>query len=125
MTEEELRSRWPLAFNDQRKPLALGIHANMGIAYGDRTMENWVQHPRYLRALLNGGSRIDLAGNAVGVVTQEERERAWRALLEIRDWIWRQRKEKLMNPSRARWLPFSAQDETEEMKHRILKFPKA
>jgi hypothetical protein len=31
MTEAELRERWPLAFNDARRPLALGIHANMGI----------------------------------------------------------------------------------------------
>jgi sRNA-binding protein len=123
MTEDELRERWPAAFNDQRRPLALGIHANMGIAYGDnKAMENWVLHPKYLRNLLQpGAARLDLTGAVVGVVTQEERERAWRALLEVRDWIWRQRREKLMNPISARWLPFSQADETEEMKHRIPK----
>jgi sRNA-binding protein len=123
MTEEELRAKWPAAFNDARRPLALGIHGNMGIAYGDPTMENWVQNPRYLRALLAGGGRIDLDGKEVGKVTQEERERAWRALLEVREWIYRQERERLMNPIKARWLSFSENDEKREMKQRMPRFP--
>jgi sRNA-binding protein len=71
-----------------------------------------------------GAVRIDLEGNVVGCVTQEEKERAWRALLEVRDWIYRQRREKLMNPSRVRWLPFSAQDEAAEMRLSMPKSPK-
>jgi sRNA-binding protein len=119
MTEEELRSRWPQAFNSARLPLAFGIQANMGIAYGDnKAMENWVLHPKYLRNMLvPGTARVDLTGAMVGTVTQEERERAWRALLEVRDWIWRQRRD----PA-PRWLRFSQADETEEMKHRIPNF---
>jgi sRNA-binding protein len=125
MTEEELRSRWPAAFNDERKSLARGIHANMGIAYGDPVVGTWVLHPRYLRnQLASGAVRIDLAGNAVGIVSQEEREVAWRALLEARDWIYRQERERLKNPIRNRWLHFSVEDEKQEMKQRMPRFPK-
>jgi sRNA-binding protein len=125
MTEEELRARWPAAFDPaKRLPLALGIHANMGIAYGDSAMSHWTTHPKYLRNQLAGAARIDLEGNAVGVVTQEERETAWRALLEIRTWIYRQERERLMNPIKTRWLSFSEEDERQEMKQQMPRFPK-
>jgi sRNA-binding protein len=125
MTEQQLRSKWPAAFNDERRPLALGIHANMGINYPDPAMFAWVTHPRYLRNLLvPGATRIDLEGQAAGVVTAEERERAWRALLEIRDQIYRARREKFMTPIRARWLPFSKADEDHEMRLSMPRFLK-
>jgi sRNA-binding protein len=125
MTEEELRQLYPHCFNDQRKTLALGIHANMGITYGDKAMEAWVSHPKYLRNMLAAGAaRVDLTGAMVGVVTAEERERAWLALIEIRNQIYRQRREQLMNPSKARWLPFSKEDENQEIRKGIPKSPK-
>jgi sRNA-binding protein len=89
-------------------------------------MSNWTTHPKYLRNMLVPGAvRIDLAGNAAGVVSQEERECSWRALLQIRSWIYRQERERLMNPMRARWLSFSEKDEQQEMKQRMPRFPKA
>ena len=115
-----------MAFNDQRKPLALGIHGNMKIAYGDEAMAAWVIHPRYLRNQLEpGAARIDLTGAEVGKVTQAERERAWLALIEIHNQIYRQRREKMMNPSMARWLPFSKEDEHQEIRKGIPKSPKS
>jgi sRNA-binding protein len=98
----------------------------MGITYGDPAISTWVTHPRYLRNQLEPGAvRVDLTGAMVGKVTQEERERAWRALIEIRNQIYRQRRELMMNPSMARWLPFSKEDENQEIRKGILKSPKS
>jgi sRNA-binding protein len=125
MTEAELRTKWPVAFNSARLPLALGIPANAALPYPSEVLAQWTTHPKYLRNMLVPEAvRIDLEGNAVGVVTQEERECSWRALLEVRSWIYRQQRERLMNHLRARWLPFSVEDEKQEMKQRMPSFPK-
>lgn len=75
MTEQELRQRWPAAFNDDRRPLMLGIHEQMGIAYPDQAMAAWTRHPIYLRnILIPGAVRIDLMGNVVSQIGLAERK---------------------------------------------------
>jgi sRNA-binding protein len=81
MTEEELRERWPAAFNDARCPLQIGINIPMGLDWGDPAMEKWVQHPIYLRNQLKAGAvRINLDGQSVGTVTPAEQCHAWNVL---------------------------------------------
>jgi sRNA-binding protein len=82
VTESELRARWPAAFNDARRPLALGIHEQLGLEYPDQVLREWTGHPRYLRHVLEpGAQRIDLKGQPTGTVTAAERRYAWNRLM--------------------------------------------
>ena len=76
----ELRQRWPLAFNDSRKPLKVGVDVDMGLVNRSEAMRQWVLHPQYLRNVISGGERIDLNGEPAGVISKYEREDAWETL---------------------------------------------
>ena len=82
ITEEELRERWPEAFNDLRYPLKIGINSDMGIKHSD-TMARWTRHPRYLRNLIERENRIDLNGEVAEAVTEEAKMMACERL----DWV--------------------------------------
>jgi hypothetical protein len=85
MTEAELRERWPAAFNDQRLPLALGVHEQLGLPWGDQVLASWTRHPTYLRNVLaEGAQRIDLQGKAVSTVGPREKRFAWDRLMWVR-----------------------------------------
>jgi hypothetical protein len=66
LTEDELRRRWPAAFNDERLPLKVGIHRDMGIVGRCAALTAWVSHPSYLRNLARGERRINLHGAHAG-----------------------------------------------------------
>jgi sRNA-binding protein len=80
MTEDDLRQRWPAAFNDMRRPLKVGIHADMGLTGRSEAMRWWVNHPLYLRNVIAGGERIDLEGRPAGKISECTQEYAWSAL---------------------------------------------
>lgn len=66
LTEDDLRRRWPAAFNDERLPLKVGIHKDMGIVGRCAALTAWVGHPSYLRNLARGERRINLYGAHAG-----------------------------------------------------------
>jgi sRNA-binding protein len=71
MTESELRRRYPAAFNDERKPLKVGIDRDMPPPAPRRALRAWVNDPIYIANLLKpGATRIDLQGNEVAAVTE-------------------------------------------------------
>src|SRR4051812_20298362 len=92
ITEAELRSRWPQAFNDERLPLKIGINADMGVGDNSESLARWTKHPVYLRNLIERDKRIDLNGEAVEDVTEDAKMIACQEL----DWLRR-------NIKRARW----------------------
>jgi sRNA-binding protein len=84
ITEEELRARWPGAFNDARLPLKIGINADLGIKHAD-SLANWVRHPRYLRNIIAGVKRIDLNGEQIDdEISEAEKTNAFETLLHVR-----------------------------------------
>jgi sRNA-binding protein len=84
-TEDDLRKRFPAAFNAARRPLKIGIHSDLGLAESDSAaMRAWCRHPEYLRNLLTGGGRIDLSGKAAGEVGPGERAFAYDALMFLK-----------------------------------------
>jgi sRNA-binding protein len=87
ITEADLRARWPAAFNDQRLPLKLGIHRDMGILGRSDAIRRWTAHSVYLRNAIAGGQRIDLDGNPAGEIAECEQAHAWEKLSLIRDEI--------------------------------------
>src|SRR4051794_40106721 len=85
ISEAEQRARWPLAFNDMRLPLKVGVHLDMNIDRNSNTMDHWTLHPKYLRNILAGMRRIDLDGEVVGdEITEAEKANAFHRLLMVR-----------------------------------------
>jgi hypothetical protein len=83
---EELRARWPAAFNDARPPLKIDIHRDMGIHGRKWVMARWVRHPTYLRNVIARGERVDLDGRPQPPTPIDEfaQGEALRALMSIR-----------------------------------------
>src|SRR5262249_6694211 len=84
-----LRQKFPQAFarlsGRTRKPLKIGIHVDIAVALPDLSpaeislaLRHYVSDLKYHRAVVEGASRIDLDGNAVGVVTAAEAENSRR-----------------------------------------------
>lgn len=81
---------YPNAFMlNQPQPLKVGIHEDLlAVEGGDmkkirRALASYVKVPRYLRSLKKDAERLDLQGNQVGKVTEEEAEFAAAHLLEL------------------------------------------
>ena len=78
----------PLFDPEQPRPLALGIHKQLGKVIGlkraKRLMEWWTDWAPYVAALAAGGKRYNLDGSEAGEVTEAQRERA-RAALKLRE----------------------------------------
>jgi sRNA-binding protein len=92
ITEAGLRARWPAAFNDERRPLKLGIHRDMGILGRSDAIRRWTAHPVYLRNVIAGGKRIDLDGGPAGGIEEIEKAYAWEKLSMVRGEIARVRR---------------------------------
>ena len=76
-------TRYPKAFfRDDPRPLKIGIHDDLRAQEGvsekriHRALAGYVKLPRYLRCLKAGAERLDLDGQPVGKVTEEEAEHA-------------------------------------------------
>ena len=78
-----LCERWPLCFKlDDRKPLKVGIFADIVAALGDgaapprhvigAALRAYTQPPAYLGSMVIGAARIDLDGTPAGIVTEAE-----------------------------------------------------
>jgi sRNA-binding protein len=91
ITEAGLRARWPAAFNDERRPLKLGIHRDMGVFGRADALRRWTAHPVYLRNTIAGGKRINLDGGPAGEIEEVEKAYAWEKLAMVRDAIERAR----------------------------------
>jgi ProP effector len=89
-----LRQEFPSAFARldarTRRPLKVGIHNDIAAAFPDldpveikRALRFYCGDPRYQRSLVEGATRIDLAGNGAGTVTKAEAENATRAIAGI------------------------------------------
>jgi sRNA-binding protein len=89
--------QWPTTFParpDDVRPLAVGIHEQLGKQFPDRSPEQvrraiaqW-RYPRlgaYLRVVARGGPRFDLDGNPSGEVSTSEQENARERLKEWRE----------------------------------------
>ena len=78
---EDWRVRWPGAFSDPPKPLAIGIHSAIRAAMPDvsatavhAALRWWTGRRAYQRALTEAGAaRINLAGEMVSPVTEAPR----------------------------------------------------
>lgn len=84
---DELMARYPVF--REGKPLALGIHKAVLAAQPEldkdavrKAMRFHVQSTRYLKGILEGAPRYDLAGNPEGAVTAEQQEQAVTTLKE-------------------------------------------
>jgi ProP effector len=75
--------RWPRCFSvyeQRRRPLAVGIHAEIiaslegiaGEAEIRRALSYYVRNPKYRKTLKVGSARIGLDGEPAGVVTEEQ-----------------------------------------------------
>jgi ProP effector len=80
-----LRQRWPKCFDlNNRRPLKIGIAYDLVRELGEAALRPELKaalnlycgNPGYLSALRAGTSRLDLHGNAVGVVSCEDELRA-------------------------------------------------
>jgi len=79
-------------YERKRKPLRVGIHANLLAALDGAltpaglhaALRFYVGNPAYLRAMLCGAWRIDLDGQVAGVVTLDEEAHAKAALGRIK-----------------------------------------
>jgi hypothetical protein len=91
ITEADLRARWPAAFNDQRRPLKLGIHRDMGILGRSDALRRWTAHPVYLRNTLAGGQRVNLDGSPAGEIAEVSKAYSWEKLLMVRNAIYEAR----------------------------------
>jgi sRNA-binding protein len=86
---EQLRARWPKAFNAERRPLEIGVHTRILDATGadphllSHALRFWTHHPVYLKALIAQQQRIDLAGLSVGAVTDEQKTIAGERLARL------------------------------------------
>jgi sRNA-binding protein len=82
--ETELRARFSNVFNDDRKPMKIGIHLDWGFPLNHPAMRRWCAHPQYLRNMFAGGPRYDLLGVPSGTVASGEAEYAHGALIWVR-----------------------------------------
>jgi ProP effector len=78
---DQLMERYPV-FREGR-PLAIGIHKSLLEAQPDldknalrQAMKAHTQSTRYLKGIVEGADRLDLAGNPDGKVTAEQQEQA-------------------------------------------------
>jgi ProP effector len=79
-------------YERRRKPLKIGIHADVVAAMADvvpsteiaAALRYYTRAIHYQRALVLGGVRVDLDGNAAGVVTPEQEADAWE---KRRKWV--------------------------------------
>ena len=88
---------WPELFSREKpKPLKVGIFDELiqdiairELAFGAGTLRaavaSYVQSPRYYRALMAGGARYDLKGQACGEVTPQEQKEAETRLMALND----------------------------------------
>jgi sRNA-binding protein len=84
-SHDDLRKRFPAAFNNTRRPLKIGIRSDLGLAKSDSAaMRSWCRHPAYLRNLIKGGARVDLSGKVAGAVSPSERAFAFDALMFLK-----------------------------------------
>jgi ProP effector len=97
-----LRERFPQSFARPnartRRPLAIGIHAEIAAALPDLDVATirsalgfYTRDIRYQRALTEGAERIGLDGTAAGTVTAEQAESAKRAVADIESKLERRR----------------------------------
>jgi ProP effector len=85
-----LYERFPKCFSSkQKRPLKIGIDQSVSEAAPDlppRKVKQAIAHyantPSYLKTLIEGATRIDLAGNAAGVVTADAERHAQERLAE-------------------------------------------
>jgi sRNA-binding protein len=88
-----LADRYPKAFavQNQRRPLKLGIHADIAAAIGGgltpkelrRALRWYTGSLGYLRGMLPGAARLDLHGQPSGVVTATEAQHAQEMLAQL------------------------------------------
>ena len=77
-----LSERWPAAFNDERKPLAIGIHEaifaepDFNLTCVESALQVWTRHDLYLQNLARGGQRIALDGSDAGEISEQHRKDA-------------------------------------------------
>lgn len=88
-----LQQQFPAAFPKQPIPLKIGIHEDMfalaladmpGIMWIKRALRYYVSSPRYLREMVAGKARINLQGEQVGAVSEQEALHAKERLLSYR-----------------------------------------
>jgi sRNA-binding protein len=86
-----LRAAYPAVFTTAR-PLAIGLGravaaarpANVAAGALKAALADWTRRPEYLKALAApGAQRVDLAGNPIGLVTDEDRAHAAGLLVEL------------------------------------------
>jgi sRNA-binding protein len=97
LTLAELAQRFPGAFaiaGSQRRPLAIGVRNALAVAAPDldvklirQTLCWYCSRQGYLSAVARGGSRVGLAGNAAGEVSQEHIAFAELRLKERAEWL--------------------------------------
>jgi ProP effector len=85
-----LRELFPAAFSEQPKPLKLGVHRDVIERLGPVSHRElrgafafYTGSLQYQRALKPGATRIDLDGNAAGVVTEDEAAHAQQTIAGI------------------------------------------
>jgi ProP effector len=88
-----LAERFPAAFftfEGQRRPLKIGIAADICEAMPEINKEHlqwalarYCMSPGYLRSLTGGAARVDLAGDAAGIVTAEAAAKAIGMLAQV------------------------------------------
>lgn len=88
-----LAERFPAAFftfEGQRRPLKIGIAADICEAVPEINKEHlqwalarYCMSPGYLRSLTSGAARVDLAGDAAGIVTPEAAAKAIGMLAQV------------------------------------------
>jgi sRNA-binding protein len=88
-----LAERFPAAFftfEGQRRPLKIGIAADICEAVPEINKEHlqwalarYCMSPGYLRSLTGGAARVDLAGDAAGIVTAEAAAKAIGMLAQV------------------------------------------
>ena len=82
-----MAERWPKCFavyEGRRKPLKIGIHHDIDVGVAPEmlslAMRLYTNNVGYLRSMRAGAARIDLEGNAVGTVSDEDVAHASRTL---------------------------------------------
>jgi hypothetical protein len=118
--EADLRSRCPQAFNDLRRPLKLGIHAELGLTYPDPVLEQWISHPLYLRNTIAGGVRIGLDGAPASHITVDEQDFAYRRLIYLRYHLFEwDRRRRHSGPDFKLPAGLSAEEALDELRRRL------
>lgn len=86
----DLRTRYPAAFTDPPRPLAIGTGDHIRESGCDArltslAMDAWCKRLEYTSALAEGGPRYDLAGNPTGEVAAKDAEFARREIKRVLD----------------------------------------